>query len=109
MTDEVDISPTPAAVERKIPSKGAQIAALVLGVISFGVAAVSLICTLAVPDLEYMTRQVIWWAGWIFLVGEIIITFVFSSKRYLPAKPIITAGFLGLAAAIMLLISTFLR
>ena len=109
MTDEVETPAVPVMTERKTPSTGIQIAALALGIISFGIAAVSLICTLAVPDLEYMTRQVIWWGGWIFLVGEIIITFVFSSKRYLPAKPIITAGFLGLAAAIMLLISTFLR
>lgn len=109
MTEEVEVPQTPVRIERKVPSKGVQIAALVLGIISFGIAAVSLICTLAVPDLEYMTRQVIWWGTWIFLVGEIIITFVFSSKRYQPAKPIITAGFLGLAAAIMLLISTFLR
>ena len=109
MTDEVDIPRTPAAVEKKIPSKGVQIASLVLGIISFGIAAVLLICTLAVPDLEEMTRQIIWWGGLLFLLGEIIITFAFSSKRYRPAKPILIAGFFGLAAAIMLLISSFLH
>ncbi|HJJ31498.1 MAG TPA: hypothetical protein O0X97_04545 [Methanocorpusculum sp.] len=109
MTDEVETPAVPLRTERKTPSKGVQIIALILGVISFGIAAASLICTLAVPGLAEITRQVLWWGGWIFLVAEIIITFIFSSKKYRPAKPVIIAGFLGLFAAIMLLVSTFLR
>ncbi|HJJ38701.1 MAG TPA: hypothetical protein O0X42_01055 [Methanocorpusculum sp.] len=109
MTDEVETPAVPVITERKTPGKGVQITAFILGIISFGVAAASLICTLAVPGLAEITRQVLWWGGWVFLVGEIIITFIFSSKKYRPAKPIVISGFLGLFAAIMLLVSTFLR
>ena len=112
MTEEEISTPTPAPVpaqqERKTVSTGAQVITLVFGIVSLIAGAVVLITTAAVK-IEEVPRMILFWCGWGCLLVEIILTFIFSSRKYKPSKLIAVAGFCGLAAAIMMLISAFLR
>lgn len=112
MTEEEISTPTPAQVpaqqERKTVSTGAQVITLVFGIVSLIAGAVVLITTAAVK-IEEVPRMILFWCGWGCLLVEIILTFIFSSRKYKPSKLVAVAGFCGLAAAIMMLISAFLR
>ena len=101
-------SPMPA-VEKKDPAKSAQIITFIFGILSLVAGVVVLITTLNSQGIEETIRMGLFWLGWGFLLVEIILTFVFSSGKYKPSKFIGIAGFCGLAAAILMLISAFLR
>ncbi|HJJ33494.1 MAG TPA: hypothetical protein O0X19_03850 [Methanocorpusculum sp.] len=110
MTEEEVTTPTPVPVqEKKAPSKGVQIVTLVFGIVSLIAGAAVLITTAAVQGIDETIRMALFWSGWGCLLVEIILTFVFSSRKYKPSKLVAVAGFCGLAAAIMMLISAFLR
>ena len=116
MTEEIEEEKTPVEASsvpttpsmRPLPSKGLILAATIVGVATLVLAAITLILHYALPDMDEVVRSVFWWAAWVVLIIDVILTFITTSKKYRPSKNIAIAGICGLIGAVMLLVVAFL-
>jgi len=95
-------------VVKPLPSKGLIIGATIAGVATLILAAITLILQYTVSGSAEIVRTVFWWASWVVLVIDVILTFITTSKKYRPSKNVAIAGICGLIGAVMLLVVAFL-
>ena len=91
------------------PNKAISYAGLVLGIVSALCAAAVLIMSIGKFGLDSFMLNVFWWIAFAFMAVDAILALISQAKRIGSAKISRIGEWIGVAAAVILLIAVFLK